>query len=359
MPHVRTKPNGSIQIIYRNPLKRKYEYRNFPPKTPNKVIKAELLKIEYEIQAHKVGIQTFSYGQKKIDNLTLDEFCEKAFDEEREKNVSSKTFKRNRYAMRLFIELLGPDMRVSDITDGHISQFKLGVLNKRDGEEDSKKLGVNKELSNLSAIFNYALKKGFVSQIPKFPKFKVDRRIPDVLNSDEILRISQNLEGDYLFSFQILMLTGARRGAIVREKLDSDNGLKWKDIDWFRNTLTLRDKSKEKTVPMSDDLREIFVKKRKELGKFFDPEAHVIRFTQSALNQRFKKVMRKAGINKKGSIHILRHSWATEALKQGANIREVQEWLGHTDIGTTQIYTHIVNEQLQNLAKKIKIVVKK
>ena len=54
MPHVRTKPNGSIQIIYRNPLKRKYEYRNFPPKTPNKVIKAELLKIEYEIQAQQV-----------------------------------------------------------------------------------------------------------------------------------------------------------------------------------------------------------------------------------------------------------------------------------------------------------------
>ena len=76
MPHVRTKPNGSIQIIYRNPLKRKYEYRNFPPKTPNKVIKAELLKIEYEIQAHKTGIQTFSYGQKKIDNVTLREFCE-------------------------------------------------------------------------------------------------------------------------------------------------------------------------------------------------------------------------------------------------------------------------------------------
>ena len=84
-----------------------------------------------------------------------------------------------------------------------------------------------------------------------------------------------------------------------------------------------------------------------------------VRYIAHHLNQRFKKVMRKAGINKKGSIHILRHSWATEALKQGANIREVQEWLGHTDISTTQIYTHIVNEQLQNLAKKIKIAVKK
>ena len=257
------------------------------------------------------------------------------------------------------MELLGPDMRVNDITDKHIGQFKLWLLNKRDGDEQSKKLGVNKELSNLSAVFNYALKKGYVSEIPKFPKFKVDRKIPDVLNGDEILRISQNLDGDYVFGFQILMLTGARRGAIVREKLDSDNGLKWKDVDWFRNTLTLRDKGKEKTVPMSDDLREILIKKRKELGNLFDPEAHTIRFTQSALNHVFKKAMKKAGINKKGSIHILRHSWATEALKQGANIREVQEWLGHTDISTTQIYTHIVNEQLQNLAKKIKIAVKK
>ena len=260
--------------------------------------------------------------------------------------------------MRLFLELLGHDMRVSDITDSHISQFKLWVFNKRDGEEDSKKLGVNKELSNICALFNYALKKGYVTEIPKFPKFRVDRKIPDVLNGDEILRISQSLEGDYLLAFQILMLTGARRGAIVREKLDSDNGLKWKDIDGFRNTLTLRDKGKEKTVPMSDDLREILVKKKTDLGKSFNPDAYVTRFTQSALNQRFKKVMRKVGINKKGSIHILRHSWATEALKKGANIREVQEWLGHTDISTTQIYTHIVNEQLQNLAKRINIAVK-
>ena len=359
MPHVRTKPNGSIQIVYRNPLKRKYEYRNSPPKTPNKVIKAELLKIEYEIQAHKTGIQTFSYGQKKIDTVTLKEFCEKAFDEERKKTVSPKTFKRNRYAIRLFMELLGPDMRVIDITGKHIGQFKLWLLNKREGDEHSRKLGVNKELSNLSAVFNYALKKGYVSEIQKFPKFKVDRKIPDVLNADEILRISQNLEGEYLLAFQVLMLTGARRGAIVRENLDSKNGLKWKDIDWFRNTLTLRDKGKEKTVPMSDDLREILIKKRKELGHLFDLETHTIRFTQSALNHGFKKAMRKAGIDKKGSIHILRHSWATEALKQGANIREVQEWLGHTDISTTQIYTHIVNEQLQNLAKKIKIAVKK
>jgi len=59
---------------------------------------------------------------------------------------------------------------------------------------------------------------------------------------------------------------------------------------------------------MSDDLQEILIKRKKNLNKFFDPEAHVIRFTQSALNQRFKKVMKKAGINKKNSIHILRHS---------------------------------------------------
>ncbi len=359
MPHVRIKPNGSIQVIYRNPLARKYEYRNFPPGTPRDVVQAEVLKIKYEIQAHKAGIRTFSYGQARIDNQTLADFCEKAFDQERANSVSPKTFKRNKYAMQLFIELLGPDMRVSDLTDGHVVQFKLWLLNKRVGDEHLRKLGVNKELSNLSAVFNYALKKGYISGIPKFKKFKVGRRIPEVLNTDEILRISQNLEGDYLFSFQILMLTGARRGAIIREKLGSENGLKWKDIDWFRNTLNLRDKGKEKTVPMSNDLREIFIRKRKEFGSFVEPDTHVIRLTQSALNHGFKKAMRKVGINKRGSIHILRHSWATEALKQGANIREVQEWLGHTDISTTQIYTHIASEQLQSLAKKIKITVRK
>ena len=65
--------------------------------------------------------------------------------------------------------------------------------------------------------------------------------------------------------------------------------------------------------------------------------------------------MRKAGITKKGSIHILRHSWATEALKQGANIREVQEWLGHSNITTTQLYTHNTGEEAKRAAKHVRI----
>lgn len=71
MPHVRTKPYGSIQIIYRNPLKKKYEYKTLLQSTPDEIVKAEVLKIEYEIQAHKAGIKVFNYGQEKIDNITL------------------------------------------------------------------------------------------------------------------------------------------------------------------------------------------------------------------------------------------------------------------------------------------------
>jgi integrase/recombinase XerD len=363
MPHIRKKKNGTTQIIYRDPLKRRYEQRSFPPGTSPEIIDAELANIEYEIKAHKAGLKVFSYGQEKIDNITLIQFAILFNnDEERNNDVSSKTQKRNKYAMDLFIELMGSEMRIADITKDHISQFKIWLFNKRKGDDkDSKKRGVNKELTNLNAIFNYGVKKGYIPENikPKFEKFKVTKKIPDVLNSDEILRISQQLDGDYLFSFQIIMLTGARRGAIVKESLDSQNGLKWRDVDWFRNVITLRDKGKEKVVPIHPDLRKILINRKNELGKNFNPEDHVVPFCQSTINQTFKKAMRRAHVNKKGSVHILRHSWATEALKQGANIREIQEWLGHSEISTTQIYTHIVNDELQDLAKKIKIELKK
>ena len=102
---------------------------------------------------------------------------------------------------------------------------------------------------------------------------------------------------------------------------------------------------------MSDFLRNCLLKRKSELVENFDPESHIIKYTRDTISHYFKVAMRKAGINKPGCVHLLRHSLPLQLLEAGANAFEVREWMNHSDMQTTNIYVHMHNERLQKLAK--------
>ena len=109
---------------------------------------------------------------------------------------------------------------------------------------------------------------------------------------------------------------------------------------------------KEKHVPIHSTLRDMLIQRKQELGDEFDPDEHVISITCDTLTKYFKMAMIRAGVDKPGSVHILRHTAATKLLEAGATIREVQEYLGHSHLSTTEIYTHVVPERLQHAVER-------
>lgn len=205
--------------------------------------------------------------------------------------------------------------------------------------------------------------------------------VPTVLSREEVTRVLGRLEGRPWLLTSLLYGTGMRLMEVLR--------LRIKDVDFGRNEITVRDgkggKDRRTMLPRSlveplrreieragmlheADLREGFgaawlphALARKypaaprEIGwQYVFPAPHRSRdprdgmerrhhFDDAILSRSLKRACHDAGVTKQVSAHTLRHSFATHLLEAGHDIRTVQELLGHKDVATTQIYTHVLN----------------
>ena len=152
---------------------------------------------------------------------------------------------------------------------------------------------------------------------------------------------------------ELLYATGLRVSELIRVRLD-DLVL---DAGFLR---TIGKGSKERIVPFGDSARDavlVFVERgRAAFDKRHDPHLFLSNrgrpMTRQSFWMKVRKYARAAGIKARISPHILRHSFATHLLENGADLRSVQLMLGHTDISTTQIYTHVSRARLQRMYEK-------
>ena len=153
---------------------------------------------------------------------------------------------------------------------------------------------------------------------------------------------------------ELLYATGLRVSELV--------GLKLQDVNLERGFVVVVGKgSKERAVPLGEAaaaaLREYLDRARPLLLKGAGADALFVssrrrQITRQMFWTRIKQYVRKAGIQQRVSPHTLRHSFATHLLDNGADLRAVQAMLGHSDISTTQIYTHVSRERLRQIHEK-------
>ncbi len=283
-----------------------------------------------------------------------------------EKGNSLKTVENyDRYLTRFFE--FSKVKTPSDINDDNIREYRLslnrapGVKVRGQASATMKKNTQNYHLIALRVFLKYLMKRGVKSLSPdKIELAKIRERHIDLISIDELDRLMKAPD--------LTKEKGLRDKAIL--ELFFSTGLRLselcslnRDLDLSKEEFSIRGKGeKVRVVFLSDSAKEAiknYLSKRKDMDEamFVDlsrrsGKGSRGRLTPRSIERAVKFYAIKAGISKRVTPHVLRHSFATDLLQNGADIRSVQMMLGHANISTTQIYTHVTDKQLRDIHKK-------
>ena len=247
------------------------------------------------------------------------------------------------------------------INDEVVRQYRLWLNRQTTSEGDNlKKRTQNYYLIALRGFLKYLVKREIKSLAPeRIELAKVSERSLDLISGGELSRL--------LDAPDIKDLKGLRDKALL--ELFFSTGLRVSelcaldsDIDLNKDEMSVRGKGdKVRVVFFSDEAKQAvkeYLSKRKDMNEalFVSENAKIkkenSRLTSRSVERIVKHYAVKAGITKKVTPHIIRHSFATDLLQNGADLRSVQMMLGHSNISTTQIYTHMTDKHLRETHKK-------
>lgn len=283
-----------------------------------------------------------------------------------ERGASLKTIANYDRYLKIFFSF-GHITSASDITEDCIREFRL-FLNRRPGMKvrgqgaaTMKKNTQNYYLIALRRFLKYLMKRDVKALSPeRIELAKVRERSLDLISVAELTRLLNAPDGADTKSLrdrailELLFSTGLRLS-----ELCSLN----RDLDLSKDEFSIRGKGeKVRVVFLSDTAKDAikkYLKVRKDMEEpLFVQESYKksldssIRLSPRSIERIVKQYAIKAGISKKVTPHIIRHSFATDLLSNGADIRSVQMMLGHANIATTQVYTHVTDKQLRDIHKK-------
>ena len=216
---------------------------------------------------------------------------------------------------------------------------------------------IGRRIAATRSFFRFLHREGYVTSNPAqgLPWPKQDKHLPSFLTEEEVQRLLASPEGDSFAAcrdraiLETLYSTGLRVSELV--------GLKVRDVDLIGGTLrTVGKGRKERMVPVGSYSIQAIRTYQKTLTDGQDgPEKPLFqnqrkgRLTARSINRILKSCLLKISLARRITPHSLRHSFATHLLNRGADLRSVQELLGHSSLTTTQVYTHVTTDRLKKV----------
>ncbi len=280
-----------------------------------------------------------------------------------EKGRSVQTVRNYDHYLKRFIDF-AKAKDVSDITENAVRTYRLWLNRQTGGNnrvtgETLKKKTQNYHLIALRSFLKYLSKRGVKTLSPEYIELaKVGERHIDLISSEELKRLMEAPKGNDEKSLrdkaimELFFSTGLRVSELCSLS---------RDIDLCADEFSIRGKGEKIRVVFLSDTAKSALKKYLDKRTDVDDalfvkadgkeraEKEELRLTRRSIERIIKGYAIKAGISKKVTPHVIRHCFATDLLSNGADLRSVQILLGHANIGTTQIYTHVTDNQLKKI----------
>jgi integrase/recombinase XerC len=272
-----------------------------------------------------------------------------------EKNASEHTITNYKIDLREFSESI-KDKPVEQITHLDVRLFLARMK-----EKNFARRSVARKMACIRSFFKFLYREGHIKANPSVSLStpKLEKKLPLFLNVDDAAKLleSPDSSDDMGLRDKAILETLYSTGIRVSELV----GLDKDDVDFISGVLKVRGKGrKERLVPIGDKALRVIKAYFEKIGVIDINEKKPVfinkskrRVSDRAVRRIVHKYIHKTSLNENISPHSLRHSFATHMLDRGADLRSVQELLGHANLSTTQIYTHVTTERLKSIYEKV------
>lgn len=286
---------------------------------------------------------------------TIDLFITNLHNVKKTSENTELSYKRDLEKVRRFMSGKGIE-KVEDVTEKELQEY-IADLN----DKQFKAATISRNIASIKAYFHFLVSEGLVSEdvSESLKAPKIEKHLPSIMSSSDVVKLLEQPAGDSpkeirdRAMLELLYATGIRVSELI--------SIKVQDVNLQMNYIVCKDRDKERLIPFGNTAKMAIMRYMEGTRtNMMDNQNSDILFVncsgQPMSRQGFWKLIKyyakKAGIQADITPHTLRHSFAAHLVENGADLKSVQEMMGHSDISTTQIYASLNHNHLRDVYAK-------